>query len=288
MVATTNTEYIWLIDGRNDVSMQTIDKVARLNIDQAVTILFDKRQKEKERSFWLSTEKKTELDRIWDELDASLNAKIDKIKSRLNKAKIKFDFELLASTDYKSAIEQHANNKDNCTLILQLDKPEVRHPIFQMLAHLDVNTLVLTQNEWPKRINILGCVDPLHEHARPEALDDHIVELSKKLGSELQANWTIGHAFFTPPMFLNYRRQFEEIHLEGLLDFGNKHGLKKQNMALLRGLPEHAIPNWIEQNEGNLLVLGIVARNNLVARLIGSTTIALLRNPPADLLLITH
>jgi len=280
-----NLKFIWLIDGRNVVSTVVIGKIKKLIGQGTLEILLDKRQKERERNFWLIDQIK--LQTTWQQLDAEFESKVRSLEDALTEANIDHNLHLVSKKDLLATIDTLKKEHKANTLILQDESPETRHPIFQMFANLTIDVLLLTKNKWQPKPHLLGCVDPLHEHARPAELDDNVVIRSRNLAAQLNAKWTIAHAYFTPPMFLNYRQQFKEIHADGLMEFGKNHSLKKECLVLLNGLPETAITNWLVNHKADILVLGIVARNNLVSRFIGSTTMALLQKPPADMFLIT-
>ncbi len=273
------------MDGKQKCHKTVIDKVILLTsiYDCSLKLVYDRRFRTQERHYWLSDEKHNQMQNAWNETHEKHLAEINKA---LAAARVSYDLTMIEKADFSRVVSDMFDDNSDNILLLQNEKAGLRHPIFQELSALPFSVFLLTEQKWAKIPNIIGAVDPLHENSRPFDIDGKIVNQIKKLAKKLSANWTIAHACFIQPMFLGYKAQFEDIHREGLYRFTNALGIKKENTALLKGMPEEALANWIKNNKGDLLVLGIIARNKLMAHLVGSTTIALLYEPPCDMLLL--
>jgi nucleotide-binding universal stress UspA family protein len=78
------------------------------------------------------------------------------------------------------------------------------------------------------------------------------------------------------------------MHHEGLNIFAEKNRLPDEQCVLLEGIPEDALSSYVNKHHVDIIVIGLVARNKLEQFWVGSTTSALLCDPPCDMLLIKH
>jgi nucleotide-binding universal stress UspA family protein len=132
----------------------------------------------------------------------------------------------------------------------------------------------------------LAAVDPLHEHARPDELDDNIVSLTKVWATSLKSSWVIVHCCYIASVLTQYKSKLITMHREGFSAFAKRNRLHNEQCVLLEGIPEDALSSYVEKHHVGILVIGLVARNTLEQFWVDSTTSALLCSPPCDLLLI--
>lgn len=278
---------IWFIDGKFPVSNISINKVIRIakTLEQSIHIVFDKRIRSTEKWYWPLSQSHSstlcEFQSKQDEFQAKLVSQLD------NKG-ISHVFYQVDTADYMSTLSSIFDAHEVSCLIIDNQTRASRHPIFQRLAHLSVPILIMTQRLWPQTIEFVAAVDPMHEHASPTDMDNDIVRTTRHWTQQFKSNWVLAHCCYIAPMFLEHKNVMLNIHAEGLAEFARHANIKEWQTKMLNGNPEHALPRYIEKQGVSILVLGLVARNQLKAMWVGSTTMTLLDDPPCDLLLITQ
>ncbi len=274
---------LWLVDTRHPIPDASIEKLAYLSRTFGVEleIMLDKRVRSFERSYWLQFSGGKELVSNY---RASQNQLGSYLARTLEDRDIAFKIEEIEDSSYFSRLKEKLNAE---SLLVIDDQPRAqRHPVFQQFSKLSASVLLLTPQAWHDPITIASAVDPLHEHARPTQLDHHIVSVTSAWRKPLQASLFLVHCCFTPPVFLEHRKTIMGIHRDGLNEFARKSNIPDEETVMLEGIPEHALPRWVKTHEIDILALGIVARSRLESFWVGSTTTALLDEPPCDMLLI--
>ncbi|WP_413700173.1 universal stress protein [Psychromonas sp. KJ10-10] len=201
---------------------------------------------------------------------------------------IKAEVIICPSIDYAKILNKEIAKNANSLVVIEDSQPAKRHPIFQLLTQINAPILLLSNKTWKHPLNIVGAIDPLHENARPETIDDSIVEMMRHWGRDLKAKPTIAHCCYISPVLSQYKKKIMAEHQEALKAFSRKLQLNKDQQVLLDGQPEDILPSYVKNNQVDVLFIGLVARNKLSQFWIGSTTSALLTTPPCDLLLIKH
>lgn len=278
-------QLIWFIDTRFYFHASSLDKIVRLAKihSKKITVIIDASIQSNGRGYW----------HLFDEIDTMTNdlmAEIDKKKSQLIKffAMNALNVEVIInqSTSYLSFLDSKIKSNEKTLVIIEDSNTTKRHPIFQKLTNINAHILLLHNNIWKSSIHILAAVDPLHEHARPGHIDDNIFSLTQLWAKLLNARWTIAHCYYVASVLTKYKNRLLLMHSEGLNFFANKHHLPYDNCVLLEGIPEEALSSYIHKNQVNILVLGLVTRSKLEQLWVGSTTTALLSEPPCDLLML--
>lgn len=278
--------HIWFIDTQHPVSDVVIGKqiVLAKAFNSQVSVVIDQRTRSMERRFWQTTDFFESADRLHRKSVDEIQAKIER---HLINEKISYRIFISEQKLYRQAIER-AISECSENLILIAQKPQIsQHAIYQDLASLPCSVLMLTEKNWSSELRMAAAVDPMHENARPEELDSQIVEMTQEFEEKLKTKWWLVHCCYLSPMFLEYKHAIKEIHFEGLEQFAERSGIAVEKLRMLDGIPERILPAWVEKQQIDVLVLGLVARNPLMAHLIGSTTTALLTHQPCDMLMVT-
>ncbi|MFA5678174.1 MAG: universal stress protein [Pseudomonas sp.] len=145
--------------------------------------------------------------------------------------------------------------------------------------------------------NICASVDPLHESDKPAALDRKILATARTLADATGAKAQAIHCYNPLPQTLafdsglvadydGYAAQVHQHHADAFGEFAKANDLPVDQRHLLRGYPEQSIPEFVEQNGVNLLVLGAISRSRIENALIGHTAERLLEDVPCDMLVI--
>lgn len=145
--------------------------------------------------------------------------------------------------------------------------------------------------------SICASVDPLHEADKPAALDYKLIANAESLSKVMRAQMYITHCFNPLPRTLvfdasiigDYEAYASDVrarHEEAFSELADKAGIPATHRQLLQGYPEEVIPEYIEKQAINLLVMGAVSRSRLDAALIGHTAERLLDEVPCDVLVM--
>ena len=276
---------IWLVDinmAPNDPCANKVIQVANA-LNKRVDLVIDRRVRSTERWYWPHL-----LDdrNIAHDLDKRQNELADHLSKQFSAHDIELTIYQEANGDYLASLTKLLSEDE--LLILQADAHSIRQRVFQLANKFYCNILLLTQQPWHKPIAIAAAVDPLHENDRPAKLDHYIVNTSKSLRRDMQGTFKLTHCCFTPPVFIEHKNAILAIHRDAFEEFAKKTGVALNDTTLLNGIPEHALPDWIHRHNIDLLCLGYIARNNLENYLVGSTTYALLKSPPCDMLMVHH
>ena len=275
----------WLVDGRHDVHAVVKDKIITLaKLQQAkVTLIFDNRMRARERHYWFLFDKSNEVEDNWRREQLR---KQQALEQSLRQSGIPYDAETIENASYRDYINKHQKNVKDSLVVIQDQKVAERHPIFQDLAKINSHILLLGQKPWSGNMSLVGAVDPMHENARPDDMDFIISRKTRHLAKLFKCEWFIGHVCHIPAAFLQYKSKISTLHRQGLEDFIQRIGATSKHGVLLSGLPERALSDWIAQQNIDVLLIGNVTRNALLSHLVGSTTTALLSNPPCDMYLV--
>lgn len=147
----------------------------------------------------------------------------------------------------------------------------------------------------------VAAVDPLHEHDKPAALDDAILDLGKTLaratGAELQAfhsydpRMAIASATANAyiPVSLPFDELEEQLIAEHKKEFDKitaKHKIESGNSHLVAGLIHEELPEFCAKNDAAVVIMGAVSRNRWKRLFIGATAERTLEHLPCDLLIV--
>lgn len=180
--------------------------------------------------------------------------------------------------------------------------------------HNPIRKLLLTNTDWQlirhcepplwlvKQADMLigsicASVDPLHEADKPAALDYKLIASSDSLARAMSAQLYLAHCYNPLPRTLvfdasiigdydAYAGEVRTRHQAVFSEFADTAGIPATHRQLLQGYPEEAIPEFIEKQKINLLVMGAVSRSRLDAALIGHTAERLLDEVPCDVLVV--
>ncbi|PKI16575.1 universal stress protein [Colwellia sp. 12G3] len=280
-------QLIWFIDSRFYYQTTSLEKIIRLaNIHQkSIKVIIDASTQLTGHGYWHLFNDKDALSK---ELMITIEAKKTQLLKYFSMSAIKAEVIINQSANYLATLNTNVESNINSIVIIEDNSAKKRHSIFQHLADINAPVLLLTKNAWKQQISFLVAVDPLHEHARPEMIDNNIVSLTKNWVDRLKAKWTVVHCFYIASVLTKYKKNIQSMHRDGLDDFAKKLRIPPEQSVLLEGIPEEALVLYIRQHHVDILAIGLVARNQLEQLWIGSTTTALLCDLPCDILLIKN
>ncbi len=148
---------------------------------------------------------------------------------------------------------------------------------------------------------ILACVDPVHEHDKPAALDERILgeagRFAESLGGELHAVHcydtrpaiTAAGAFAAPAAAAaveGITREIRDTHTQQFTALTAAHGIPTDRAHLVTGSAAEVLPEVARRLNAGLVVMGAVARSRLQQAVVGSTAERVLDRLPCDVLVV--
>ena len=148
---------------------------------------------------------------------------------------------------------------------------------------------------------IVAAIDPMHQHDKPAALDDEILQLSKLIGDNVSGDVHAFHSYdpriavatatanaYIPVSlpFDEIEQQMHEDHEKRFNEITTFHGLDDDHSHLVAGLTHEELPAIAENLKADVVVMGAVARNRWKRLFIGATAERTLEHLPCDLLII--
>lgn len=144
---------------------------------------------------------------------------------------------------------------------------------------------------------ILAAVDPLHEHDKPAALDNKILEEARELSITFGGDMHVVHACDTgasiaadavksPALIETILRSLRDAHREAFLKFAGDIEIPQERLHWRDGSPKKILPELARELNARIVVLGAVSRSRLKHAIIGSTSENVLDRLPCDAVVI--
>lgn len=157
--------------------------------------------------------------------------------------------------------------------------------------------LMLTKSEsWNGNLKITAAVDPVHTNEKPATLDEQIINTAKLLSDKLSADLSLLHVYDPTPMLIyldqpnadagEISEHIEKQHKTALAELAKQAGFSDEQVHLETGSPATVIPDYLYQNNSQLVVMGVLSRHGLDRLVIGHTAERVLDRITADILLI--
>ena len=132
--------------------------------------------------------------------------------------------------------------------------------------------------------HVLGCVDTSSTKPLDVELNEKVYELSKSISQYHDSRFSILHAWtfqdeallsnrLKPEALAEYEKDQREYTAKLFDTFLRQHDSRfpGENVHLIKGKPPVAIPDFVHENEVDLVVMGTVARSGLFGMITGNT-----------------
>ncbi len=148
------------------------------------------------------------------------------------------------------------------------------------------------------RGRVLAAVDPMHAHAKPENLDEQILQIASELAAAFNGRLHAVHSYLLGTPFssgamidtVSLPVSVTELQLTEVRKAFDKllepHTLTEKRRHLRPGNPAREIPAVAEELEAGVVVMGAVSRSGLKRLFIGSTAERVIDHLPCDVLVI--
>jgi universal stress protein E len=147
----------------------------------------------------------------------------------------------------------------------------------------------------------VAAVDPLHERAKPAALDDRIITAAEQVCYPLNGELHVFHAFdVTPalaasmdpmamPLVLPSREITDSMraqHTEAVYALTDEHAVPRDRVHIHEGGTRDLLIALTERLRADVVVMGAVSRRGLKRLFLGNTAEEVLDKLPCDLLIV--
>ena len=174
---------------------------------------------------------------------------------------------------------------------------------WQLVRTCPVPLLLAKPTDWPREPRIVAAIDPSHRHAKPAALDVDILTAALRVAKCVDGHVEAVHAFF-PAALLAATAGMAGIPLAAdvattelleaeraraerdAIDLAVASGLARNAVRVLQGAPAEVLPQYLDQVQATLLVMGAISRSRLQEFFIGSTAERVLDRLPCDVLVV--
>ena len=166
---------------------------------------------------------------------------------------------------------------------------------WELIRHCPVPLLLTKGTKWQTPMSIIAAVDPVRTNDKPDFLDDHIIRCGTDMRSLTQANLQLLHVYDPTPLMIyldqpaiNSTEVGEEIrhqHAEALEELATKKGIDKKSAHLEMGSPVQVIPDFLYENNIDMVIMGAVSRSGIERWLLGHTAEKVLDRISVDILI---
>ncbi|MFQ3230028.1 universal stress protein [Reinekea sp.] len=166
---------------------------------------------------------------------------------------------------------------------------------WELIRHCPVPLLLAKNSKWQTPMNITAAVDPVRTNDKPDFLDDNIIKCGMDMRSLTQANLHLLHVYDPTPLMIyldqpaiNSTEVGEEIrqqHAQALETLAISKDIAKEFAHLEMGSPVQVIPDFLYENNTDMVIMGAVSRTGLERWLLGHTAEKVLDRITVDILI---
>ena len=179
-----------------------------------------------------------------------------------------------------------------------LERLFLNNTSWQLIRHCPVPLWLSRDSEWCGK-KLCAAVDPGHLNDTKNELDHHLIQVAQYFEQtlKLEANYLHTYAPFPKSLIFDatlaatYDQQVSagiSQHKQRFAELFSNYNVADERKHLIEGFAENAIPEFVEQEEVDLLVIGAIARGSLETALIGHTAERVLEEANCDLLIMRH
>ncbi len=160
---------------------------------------------------------------------------------------------------------------------------------------------LVKREEFREEPVIIAAVDPTHEHDKPMALDQAIVDAARSIAGPTNGEVHLLHTYekltgigkaanraikSTILPIDELEKRIQETHREALNALAAENGFDKEHTHQLPGRTREILPTYTRSKNADLVVMGALARWGIRRMVIGSTAERVLDHLPCDVLIV--
>lgn len=166
---------------------------------------------------------------------------------------------------------------------------------WELIRHCPVPLLLTKVTNWHDSLNITAAVDPVRTNDKPDFLDDHIIKCGMDLKELLNAKLNLLHVYDPTPLMIyldqpainstDIGEEIRQQHKDALEKLAEAKGIEKSEANLEMGAPVQVIPDYLYENDIDIVIMGAVSRSGLERWLLGHTAEKILDRITIDILI---
>ncbi|MEM9101594.1 MAG: universal stress protein UspE [Pseudomonadota bacterium] len=215
---------------------------------------------------------------------------------------IEYDQQVLWGSREYELIRQYCVEKISDLLVKYVKHESTLSRLFftpqdwHIIREVPCNILFVQGEGWRPQGNIIAAVSADDDDAHHLRLNNHIINTSLFLSEKFDAQVHVTNVYPYPlvdvPFAYSgidhemYCKNMRESHEESTKKLVVEKPIADENLHIIEGLPEEAIPNLAQQINAELVVMGTVARKGLSGAVIGNTAERILDKINCDVLAI--
>ena len=148
---------------------------------------------------------------------------------------------------------------------------------------------------------VVAAIDPMSEHDKPAALDDHIIKVTQKVCDLLSGEIAVFHSYDPRAAFATatanayvpvslpldeVEEQMHEQHAARVRELTSYYDISDEATHVVSGATHEVLPEFAREEGVGAVVMGAVARGRLKRLFIGATAERTLENLPCDLVIV--
>ncbi|MGI9202947.1 MAG: universal stress protein [Woeseiaceae bacterium] len=160
---------------------------------------------------------------------------------------------------------------------------------------------LVKREEFRKKPVIIAAVDPTHEHDKPMALDQAIIDAAKTIADPTNGEVHLLHTYerligigkaanraikSTILPIDELEKRIQETHRTALNELAEKNGFDDKHTHQLPGKTREILPTYTRSKNADLVVMGALARWGIKRMVVGSTAERVLDHLPCDVLIV--
>lgn len=173
----------------------------------------------------------------------------------------------------------------------------ITNSCWQLIRNSTLPLWLVQHEKWAGN-TICAALDPTHMSDKPAILDNQLISITERLSQTLNVPANYLHSFAALPRpqlfggdqskaYEKYLANFTKEHTEAFNGLLSRYPtIKKDQQFLVKGFAEEIIPQFVEDHNIGLMVMGAVARGSLDNLLIGHTAERVLEVIECDLLVV--
>ncbi|MGI9222814.1 MAG: universal stress protein [Woeseiaceae bacterium] len=160
---------------------------------------------------------------------------------------------------------------------------------------------LVKREEFREEPVIIAAVDPTHEHDKPMALDQAIIDAAKTISDPTNGEVHLLHTYerlvsigkaanraikSSVLPIDELEKRIQATHREALNKLAEKNGFDDKHTHQLPGRTREILPTYVRSKNADLVVMGALARWGIKRMVIGSTAERVLDHLPCDVLIV--
>lgn len=166
------------------------------------------------------------------------------------------------------------------------------HLDWQLIRQCPTPLLLAKTKSWPQSPKILVSIDPMHEDGKPASLDNTLITEAVSWSHLFDSSLTVFHSANTDLFLTSYTspdntfiNSYKIKHKKAAEKELEAFSTTSDQLIVKEGKIESTLPDIIEKNNIDLVVMGVMHRNPVERLLIGSTAEKVLDKISSDVLL---